>query len=91
MREYVNNKEIMFVLTKVESLKILEHKIGIKLSDHSNIIIDNDEEINIPSNNSVYPCVVHITDRSVKSHEFQSPENNAFEKLKFQVGLEEEN
>ncbi len=91
MREYINNREILFILTKVESLKILEHKIGIKLSDHSNIIIDNDEEINIPSNNSVYPCVIHISERSIKSHEFQSPENNAFEKLKSQVTIEEKN
>lgn len=91
MGEYVDNKEILFILTKVESVKILEHKIEKKLSTYSNVIIDNNEDINIPTDNRVYPCVIHREGGKFKSHEFQSPENSAFEKLKSQIAIPDKN
>lgn len=87
MKDYIDTKEILFVLTKVESMKILQQKIGIKLTDYPNVLIDHKEAINIPSNNSVYPCVVHLDEKDIKFHEFQSPGNNAFEKLRQQIAI----
>lgn len=81
MVENINNTNILFILTKTESLKILQNKLEIKLKNHSNIYIDSKEVFNIPTINNVYPCIVKITNGEIISHEFQSPGNNAFENL----------
>ena len=90
MRDNIKNTDFYFVLTKFESLKILQNKIGVKFKEHSNIYIDAKEGISIPTNNSVYPCVVYIENGEVKSHEFQAPGSNAFDNLKKRFHLEEQ-
>lgn len=86
MKEYINNKEILFVLTKIESLKILRKKIGVKINDHSNIFIDKEAIFSLATDNGIYPCIVKLKDGNIESHEFQSPKNtSAFEKLKARI------
>ncbi|MBC9798553.1 hypothetical protein [Sinomicrobium weinanense] len=84
MMDNIDNKDIFFALTKIESLKILQQKIGIKLRGRSNVYIDPKESFKIPTN-SIYPCVVYLDGGNVKYHEFQSPGNNAFEKLRTEI------
>jgi len=81
MKNSIENSQILFVLTKVESLKILQKKVDIKIKNYSNIYVDNTEGFDIPTNNSIYPCVVYLENSKVKSHEFQAPGNSAFENL----------
>ena len=88
MRDNINNKNILFVLTKIESLKILQKKIEINVKKYSNIYIDNKEGFNIPTKNSGYPCIAYIENGELISHEFQSPGNNAFDTLRKQLRLE---
>ncbi|RVT97201.1 hypothetical protein EOD41_19540 [Mucilaginibacter limnophilus] len=75
MKDMANNKNINFVLTKVESLKILQGKTGVNVKDHNNIIVDTDDRINVPTDNQIYPCVIHVKNGQFVSHEFQSPDN----------------
>jgi hypothetical protein len=83
MKEYVGNMEILFVLTNISSLKILQQKTGIKLKEYSNIFIDIDNKIIIPTGNNIYPCIIRIEEGENAEHEFQSPSNSeAFERLK---------
>ena len=83
MMNYVGNKNILFVLTDITSLKILEQKIKTKIKEHSNIYIDSNNEFKIPTRNSIYPCIVQIKDNNLITYEFQSPQNGfAFKKLK---------
>lgn len=82
MKEYIGNPKILFVLTKIESLKILQKKIEVNFKEHSNIYIDSKENFNMPTNNTVYPCIVYLENGKVKSYEFQSPSNAGFENLK---------
>ena len=83
MKDYINNKEILFVLTKISSLKILQQKLNLKIKDHLNIYIDESNNFSIPSENTIYPCIAQIEDGKVKMHEFQSPKNGlAFRNLK---------
>ena len=83
MKENITNRNILFVLTKIESFKILQNKLDIKLKEHSNIYIDKKNEINVPTDNRVYPCIVILDKGKVKEHEFQSPKNgSAFQELK---------
>jgi hypothetical protein len=82
MKKHIENKEILFVLTKIYSIKILEQKIGVDVSEHTNIYIDRINEFDIPTMNSIYPCIIRIKDGKIVSYEFQSPINGmAFNKL----------
>ena len=86
MSDYVDSTNIFFVLTKVQSLKILQLKIGKNINNRSNIFVDNDGIFNIPTKNSIYPCIVQMKDGKIVKHQFQCPANSqAFEWLKTQV------
>lgn len=75
--------DILFVLTKISSLKILQQKTGIKLKEHSNIYIDKENIFDLPTENSIYPCIIQLENGKIIDHEFQSPRNGAaFRKLK---------
>ncbi|WP_028298152.1 hypothetical protein [Olivibacter sitiensis] len=83
MKDFVDKKNMYFVLTRVESLKILEHKIGAKVSGQSNVRADIENEIKIPTPNIVYPCIVKIKDGRYQEHAFQSPNSpSAFNNLR---------
>ena len=82
MKNNVKNKNVFFVLTKVESLKLLSQKTGINISDHKNIYVDRENYFNLPSNNTIYPLIIEMDKGEMKSYEFQSPKNGlAFSKL----------
>lgn len=83
MKEYIENRTVIFVLTHISSLKILEQKIGIKLKEHPNIYINKENVFNIPTDNSIYPCITQIKNGKIVAHEFQCPKNGqVFRKLK---------
>ncbi|MFS4456928.1 hypothetical protein ACKWB9_12475 [Maribacter sp. 2304DJ31-5] len=86
MQEYVDNKDILFVLTKIESLKILQKKININIKEHNNIYIDRGRLFDLPTDNAIYPCIVELNEGKLRSHGFQSPvSSDAFEKLKARI------
>ncbi|UOY05773.1 hypothetical protein L0P88_17755 [Muricauda sp. SCSIO 64092] len=90
MKENIENDNILFVLTKIESIKTLENKTNLRLKDYSNIYLDIRDELNIPTNNTIYPCVVKIKNGIIEGYEFQSPQNSsAFVKLKHQITTKE--
>lgn len=83
MKENIENREIFFVLTNISSLKILEQKINLKTKEYQNIFIDRENWFNIPTDNSIYPCIIRIKDKKLVNYEFQCPKNGqAFRKLK---------
>ncbi|MBU2903446.1 hypothetical protein KO529_01510 [Arenibacter algicola] len=83
MGEYLENKEVLFVLTKIESLKILQRKINKHLKDYPNIHYDKQGKFVVPTNNSIYPCILEVKNKRIVSIEFSTPDNPfAFEKLK---------
>jgi hypothetical protein len=73
MKEFVSNPDILFVLTKISSLKILQHKINIDIGDHRNIYIDRENLFDIPTNNAIYPCIIRLKKGEIESVEFQCP------------------
>ncbi|WP_034044542.1 hypothetical protein [Wocania ichthyoenteri] len=86
MKEHIENKDILFVLTKIESFKILQNKLEIKIKDYKNIHIDKKHEISFPTDNGVYPCIIELDNGKIKSYEFQSPNNSyAFGKLESKI------
>lgn len=82
MKEYIENEQILFVLTKVESIKILQQKIGFSIKDRDNVYIDRNNVFEIKSENGIYPCVIRLEDGKIKNYSFQSPGNPAFDTLR---------
>ncbi|MCB0451185.1 MAG: hypothetical protein KDC97_13805 [Confluentibacter sp.] len=83
MKEHIENKDILFVLTKIESLKILQKKINVNVKEHDNIYIDGDLLFDMPTDNAIYPCIIKLNKGECASYWFQSPKNgDAFGKLK---------
>ena len=85
MTEYVTEKRILFVLTKISSLKILQQKTEVRINEHSNIFVDRNNLFDMPTNNRIYPCVVQLKSGKVYKHSFQCPENAAFYQLEQQL------
>jgi len=85
MSEHITDKRILFVLTRVSSLKILQQKIGINFDEHTNIFVDRDDMFQISTNNAIYPCVIQINNREYSKHSFQSPSSDAFNQLRKQL------
>jgi hypothetical protein len=82
MRDNIHS-DILFVLTKISSLKILQQKTGIMIEEFPNIYIDRENIFDLPTENSIYPCIIRIKNGKIADHEFQSPQNRAaFRKLK---------
>ena len=84
MTRYIGNEHILFVLTNISSLKILQQKIEVRIDEHTNIYVDRENLFDIHTNNRIYPCVVQLKDGKVFNHSFQSPQNDAFYQLKQQ-------
>lgn len=72
----IQNKDCYFIITSVQSLKILKHKVGHDFTTFDNVYIDTDNSLRIPTKNSIYPCIVQIDKGSIIGHEFQSPDNS---------------
>ncbi|MBO9203844.1 MULTISPECIES: hypothetical protein [Niastella] len=86
MRDYVDSANVLFILTKVQSVKILQLKIGKTIVDRANVFIDHDGVFNIQTKNVVYPCIAQLKDGNIVAHQFQSPSNSqAFEWLRTQL------
>ena len=84
MKENLNNKQILFILTRTTSIKILQQKLGILLGEYSNIYLDKENNIEIPTKNLIYPCVIKLDNGKYIKHAFQSPQSYAFGELKKQ-------
>ena len=85
MREYVKDERILFVLTKLSSLKIFQQKTGITVSEHSNVLIDRNNLFDLHTNNGIYPCVIQLKDGKVMNHTFQNPRSAPFFHLRHQL------
>ena len=88
MKDFITDKRVLFVLTKVTSIKILQQKIDIRINEHSNIFVDRDNLFDIPTDNRIYPFVIHLKDGKVLKHSFQNPQNDALYQLEQQLKLE---
>ena len=81
MVEHVKNDDYLFILTQIVSLKILEQKTGITLSEEENVFIDRKLSFALNSNESIYPVILKMNGSKAISLEYQSPQNDAFSKL----------
>lgn len=83
LKNNINNRNILFIISNPQSLKILQNKIKVKLDNYDNVIIDRESNYQVPTNNSAYPCVLYLDEIShqISEIDFQSPKNGALNKL----------
>lgn len=82
LKQNIQREDILFIISNPQSLKILQNKIGLKLNDYSNVLINKTSDFQVPTHNSVYPAVVYLNeDKEVKKVEFQTPNTSAFHNL----------
>jgi hypothetical protein len=82
MKDHLKNRDILFVLTKISSLKILQEKIGFKVKGQPNVLIDSNDTFDLLTDNRIYPIIIGIKKGRLLSYAFQSPKNSAaFAKL----------
>ncbi len=83
MKQNINRNDILFIITKATSIKTMQLKLGINLREHSNIYLDRENKFDIPTKNSIYPCVIELQKGSIKSITFQNPHTDAFRKIRY--------
>jgi len=79
VEEYVKNnierKDIFFILTSIESLKMLQNKIGVDLRNRNNVLIDFDNEFLLTTNQSIYPIILSLQESKINRLDYVSPES----------------
>lgn len=81
MKKHISNEKILFVLTNIESLKILQQKTGVEIKSHPNVYIDWNNQFKLPTDHSIYPCVIQVNKGKLQQYAFQSPKTPALYNL----------
>lgn len=85
MKNHIDEARILFVLTKISSLKMTQQKTGVKIDEHTNIFVDREDLFNIPTNNAIYPCVIQLINGKIRILSFQKPSYPALWMLEKQL------
>ena len=77
MRQNIDRKNIRFVLTKIESLKVTNLKTGKKLLSSENVFIDIEDKIPgmFGKKDLIYPFIIYIEGNTVKEVNELNPVN----------------
>lgn len=69
-------KDIVFVFTNIQSVKVLRMKLGDQVFNSPNIYLDkNNNFLNIGNKNSIYPIITHLTDGEITQLKYVSPDS----------------
>lgn len=82
MKKNIEKSNVLYVLTGFSSLKIFQQKTKIQIREHNNIYLDYKGLFDVPTNNSIYPCVIKMNANKIESHSFQKPGSYAFKQIK---------
>lgn len=78
VEEYLKNNiertNVLFILTSLESLKLLQNKIGFDLKNRVNVLIDLDNDFLLTSDSSIYPIVLSMQNSKIETLHYISPE-----------------
>lgn len=78
VEEYLKNNiertNVLFILTSLESLKLLQNKIGFDLKNRVNVLIDLDNDFLLTSDSSIYPIVLSMQNSKIETLHYISPD-----------------
>ena len=82
VRNY-NNKEYLFILTNIKSIKILNNKVGTDIKKISNVVLDYDNIYSHHDFSKIYPTIIFFDCKKFEVIEvlYQKPGNNVFNNL----------
>ncbi|WP_299233236.1 6-bladed beta-propeller [uncultured Bacteroides sp.] len=75
-KEYSGHSDVLFIFTRIETLKLLKHKLGNQASLSKNILYDKENRFEVIEKgiNNIYPVVCYIKDKRVTDWCYVSPE-----------------
>ena len=85
MKNNIDEERILFVLTKISSLKILQQKMDVRFDERKNIFVDREDLFAINTKNSIYPCVIQVQNGTMRSYWYQKPSYPALWNLEEQL------
>lgn len=74
--ENINRKEILFILTSIESLKVAQNRLGIDLRSSDNVLLDFDNRFLIRTDDSIYPILIVQNKGAITSLDYLKPNSN---------------
>ncbi len=89
--ENYQRANVLYIFTKIESVKLLKHKLGDNIVNAPNILLDVDGMFDKNGNNpnDIYPAIYNISQNKVTDVNYMSPQNGmAMEDLKKQFEKE---
>ncbi len=77
VKENFNQPNVLFIFTSVPSMKILKLKMGDKVLQSPNVVVDLENKYSVPANidESIYPCLVYLKGKNISGIKFASPED----------------
>ncbi len=75
-------KDVVFVFTQIQSVKLLRVKLGNEVLQQKNVIFDSENSIKYPDENKViYPMIIFVNQGKIKKVTYQSPSEAALNEL----------
>lgn len=83
VKRYYGRSDILFIFTRIETLKLLKHKLGQETVNSDNVIFDVDNEFETvkQGTNNIYPTVCKIKEDKVEKIIYVTPENDGLSEL----------
>lgn len=89
--ENYQRANVLYIFTKIESVKLLKHKLGNNIVNAPNVLLDTNDIFNENENspNAIYPAIYNIDKNRITEVNYVSPQNGmAMEDLKKQLEKE---
>lgn len=89
--ENYQRANVLYIFTKIESIKLLKYKLGNDIVNAPNVLFDADNKFDKNENdqNAIYPAIYNIKNNKVTGVNYVSPQNGmAIEDLKAQLKKE---
>lgn len=74
--ENISRNDILFILTSLESYKVVQNRLGIDLKRCKNVFVDFDNRFLVRDEHSIYPILIVQKNASIRRLEFLSPNSN---------------
>ncbi|WP_298738472.1 hypothetical protein [uncultured Chitinophaga sp.] len=76
-RHYTSARDVKYIFTRVQSLKLLRIKLGSEVMSSSKVLVDSGNVIRYPEKEKdIYPMIVTIKDGAIKGIRYQRPEED---------------
>ena len=83
VKKYSGRSDILFIFTRVETVKLLKYKLGEETFINGNVLIDTENRFEVIEKdiNNIYPVVCRLKNNKVEDLHYVSPKEDAMQQL----------